>query len=262
MNVYLAEFIGTAILIYFGAGVNAGLSLTDSYAKDAGWVVIALAWGFAVTFAIYAVGSISGAHINPAVTFGLAMSGDFPWQKVPSYIGSQVAGAMFGALLVWLQYLPHWSKTEDADSKLGIFCTSPAIPSTYSNLLSEVMGTFILVFALMFIGANEFSNGLNPLVVGGLIVAIGMSMGGTTGYAINPARDFGPRLAHFLLPISGKRDSNWSYSWIPVVGPIIGGGLGSLTYLAVFKGQVSASFWVILLVALTIIILAIREQKK
>lgn len=262
MNIYLAECIGTAILIYLGGGINAGVSLTGSYAKDSGWIVICIGWGLAVTFAIYAVGSISGAHINPAVTLGLAFSGDFGWEKVPGYIVAQVLGAMIGAMLVWLHYLPHWKKTDDSSTKLGVFSTSPAIPSTYSNLLSELLGTFMLVFALMFIGANKFTEGLNPLVVGSLIVVIGMAIGGVTGYAINPARDLGPRIAHFLLPISGKGESNWSYSWIPVVGPLLGGALGSLSYLALFQGEFSLYFWVIVMFVIVIVVAAILEQKK
>ena len=205
MSVYLAEFIGTAILLFFGNSVNAATTLNFSYAKNSGWIITTVGWGLAVTFGIYAVGQISGAHINPAVTTSMALVGELEASKVPGYIIAQVLGGITGATLTWLQYLPHWGKTEDQAAKLGVFCTGPAIPQTGANLVSEMMGTMILIFGLLMIGANDFVDGLNPLAVGGLIAVIGMAQGGTTGYAINPARDFGPRLAHFLLPIKGKR---------------------------------------------------------
>lgn len=230
MNAYLAEFIGTALLILLGNGVVAGVLLKESKVNNAGWLVIVLAWGLAVTLAVYAVGQFSGAHLNPAVTVGLAVAGTFNWDLVPMYILSQVGGAMLGSFLVYLQYLPHWAKTPDADLKLAVFCTAPAIRNTVANLISEIIATAVLVMGLLFIGANKFADGLNPLVVGALIVSIGLSLGGTTGFAINPARDFGPRLAHALLPIPGKRDADWGYSWIPVVGPIVGGVLGGLLH--------------------------------
>jgi glycerol uptake facilitator protein len=230
MNPYLAEFIGTALLILLGNGVVAGVLLKDSKAQNAGWLVITIAWGLAVTFAVYAVGQFSGAHVNPAVTVGLAVAGSFSWDLVPLYIVSQVGGAMFGAFLVYLHYLPHWAKTNDSDLKLAVFCTAPAIRNTFTNLLSEVIATAVLILGLLFIGANQFAEGLNPLIVGGLITSIGLSLGGPTGFAINPARDFGPRLAHALLPIPGKRDADWGYSWIPIVGPIVGAMLGALFY--------------------------------
>ncbi|MEQ9285360.1 MAG: MIP/aquaporin family protein [Cyclobacteriaceae bacterium] len=262
MNTYLAELIGTAVLIYFGCGVNATVSLNKSFAQGSGWILICLGWGMAVSFGVYAVGSISGAHINPAVTLGLAAAGEFPWSDVPGYIISQFLGAVLGATLVWLQYLPHWAKTEDKGTKLGVFSTGPAVPSRYANILSEVMGTFILVFGLMFIGANEFTQGLNPLVVGGLVFAIGMSMGGSTGYAINPARDMGPRIAHFLLPIAGKGTSDWKYAWIPVIGPALGGILGATVYLALFRAELSSYFWIAFALVLLLVAAAIAEQKK
>ena len=262
MSAYLAEFIGTAVLIYFGCGVNAAVSLNQSYAQNAGWVVITAGWGMAVAIAIYAVGEMSGAHINAAVTIGLALSGEFDWGLVPGYLICQLLGAMFGATLVWLQYLPHWKKTEEPETKLGTFSTSPAVDSRFANLLSEVLGTFILLFAIMFIGANEFTEGLNPLVIGGLIFAIGMSMGGSTGYAINPSRDLGPRIAHFLLPIAGKGHSNWKYAWIPVVGPLLGGSLGALTYNALFHGVYSYYLGVVVVATMSLIIAAIIEQKQ
>ena len=261
MNIYLAEFTGTAVLIFIGDGVNAGVSLNKSYAQNSGWIVTTVGWGLAVTFGIYAVGMYSGAHINPAVTLGLAAIGQFPWEQVPGYMLAQILGAMFGATLVWLQYLPHWKATDDPATKLGVFSTGPAIASRYSNLLSEVFGAFVLLFGISFIGANEFSKGLNPLVVGGLIVVIGMGLGGTTGYAINPSRDFGPRLAHFLLPISGKGKSNWGYSWIPLVGPLIGGVLGTSLYSSIISASLSLSLIISGMITLIIVALAIREQK-
>jgi len=262
MTPFLGEVIGTMILIIFGTGVGAGLSLNKSFAKGNGWVVTTFAWGFAVAFGVYAVGSISGAHLNPAVTIGLAMVGDFPWADVPSYILAQMIGAMLGATFVWIYYLPHWKETEDQGTKLGVFSTSPAVPNVAANLVSEILGTFILVFALQFIGANEFTEGLNPLIVGFLIVAIGMSLGGTTGYAINPARDLGPRIAHFILPIAGKGGSNWSYAWIPVVGPAIGGSLGALFYKAVFVGKVYSSLYLMAGITVVAILIAVMQNSK
>ncbi|MFE4895546.1 MIP/aquaporin family protein [Peribacillus butanolivorans] len=262
MTPFWGEVVGTMILILFGAGIGAGSSLKGSYAKDAGWIVITIAWGLAVTMGVFAVGSISGAHLNPAVTVALAINGDFPWADVPGYIVAQMIGAIIGATLVFLHYLPHWKATEDPGTKLGVFATSPAIPHTFSNLLSEMIGTFILVLGLLFIGAGKFTDGLNPFAVGLLIVVIGMSLGGTTGYAINPARDLGPRIAHFLLPIPGKGNSNWGYAWIPVVGPIVGGALGAVFYKAVFLGELTTVFWTVLGASLIILVLAYTFGKK
>src|SRR5690349_23134581 len=226
MNPYLSEFLGTAFLILMGDGVVASVLLKESKSYNAGWLTIAVAWGLAVMLAIYAVGSFSGAHLNPAVSVGLAVAGSFSWSEVPMYILSQVAGAFFGAVLVWLHFKPHWAKTPDAAAKLAVFSTGPAIRETPSNLISEIIGTAVLILGLLFIGANRFAEGLNPVIVGLLIVSIGLSLGGTTGFAINPARDLGPRLAHAILPIPGKGNSDWGYSWIPVVGPLIGGAIG------------------------------------
>ncbi len=248
MNPFLGELIGTAILILFGAGVCANVNLKKTFAFQSGWLVIAIGWGLGVTMAVYAVGMFSGAHLNPAVTLGLAFKGDFPWADVPGYIVAQVAGAFIGAAAVMLHFLPHWKETQDPGVKLGVFATGPAIPDYFSNLISEMIGTFILVVGILSIGANEFTEGLNPLIVGLLIVAIGISLGGTTGYAINPARDFGPRLAHFLLPLAGKGPSNWKYSWIPVAGPVLGGSLGGVFYKAVFTGAPTPAFWAVLIV--------------
>lgn len=260
MNVYLAEFIGTGILILLGCGVNAGVSLHKNYFQGGSWLAICVGWGLAVALAIYAVGGISGAHINPAVTIGFAMVGSFDWALVPGYILAQFLGAITGATLVWLHYLPHWKATEDEATKLGVFCNSPAIPSTYANLFSEISGTFVLLFALSFLGLNQFTEGLNPLVVGLLICMIGLAMGGTTGFAINPARDMGPRIAHFILPIAGKGQSGWGYSWIPVVGPVIGGVLGTLSYQALFNQKYGTALIVTAVLTIAIIALAVKEQ--
>jgi glycerol uptake facilitator protein len=234
MNPYLAEFVGTTLLILLGNGVVAGVLLKNSKAENAGWLVITIGWGLAVTFGVYAVGSVSGAHLNPAVTLGLAATGAFSWALVPGYIVAQVAGGAVGACLVYLHYLPHWAKTDDAGLKLAIFSTAPAERHTVGNFISEFIGTFVLLFGLSALGANKFAEGLNPLAVGALILSIGLSLGGTTGYAINPARDLGPRIAHAILPIPGKGDSDWGYAWIPVVGPILGGIAGAMAHHMMF----------------------------
>ncbi|MGC1244092.1 MAG: MIP/aquaporin family protein, partial [Chryseosolibacter sp.] len=230
----LAEFLGTMLLTLLGNGVVAGVLLRDSKAENAGWLTIVLGWGLAVTLAIYAVGRISGAHINPAVTLALFVNGDFPGDQVAGYMLAQFAGAFAGSVLMYLHYLGHWPRTESPAVKLGIFCTGPAIRAAVPNLISEIIASVVLVLALLFIGANKYYEGLNPLLVGALIVSIGLSLGGTTGFAINPARDLGPRLAHFILPIPGKGSSDWSYSWIPIVGPFIGGVLGALLFKVLF----------------------------
>lgn len=234
MSPYLAEFFGTMLLIVLGDGVVAGVVLKGTKSENAGWFTIVVGWGLAVALAIYAVGSISGAHLNPAVTIALAWSGSFDWNLVPGYCLAQLAGAFTGAVVVWIHYLPHWGKTDSAETKLAVFSSGPAVRSTLNNLISEIIGTMVLILALLFIGANKFTDGLNPLVVGLLIISIGLSLGGTTGFAINPARDLGPRIAHFILPIPGKGSSDWSYSWIPVVGPLIGGLLGAFVHQLFF----------------------------
>lgn len=234
MNAYVAEFFGTMLLIVLGNGVVAGVVLKGTKSQNAGWLTIAIGWGLAVTLAIYAVGKISGAHLNPAVTIAFAIKGDFAWSNVVGYVTAQLAGAVVGAVIVWLHFLPHWKGTDDQGTKLAVFCTAPAIRNTSSNLVSEILATAVLVLALLFIGTNEFTQGLNPLVVGLLIISIGLSLGGTTGFAINPARDLGPRIAHAILPIFGKGPSDWGYAWIPVVGPIIGGILGVWIYQLFF----------------------------
>ncbi|HSR68222.1 MAG TPA: MIP/aquaporin family protein [Acidobacteriota bacterium] len=245
MSVYTAEFVGTLLLILLGVGVNANVLLKRTKGHDSGWIVITTGWGLAVALAVYSVGRVSGAHINPAVTLGLASVGAFPWELVPGYMAAQMAGAWVGAGLAWLAYLPHWSATSDPGLKLGVFSTAPAVPSSASNFVCEVIGTAVLVFGVMAIGANAslldgpggidlsvaFSSGFQPLLVGLLVFAIGLGLGGPTGFAINPARDLGPRLAHALLPIPGKGGSDWAYSWIPVLGPLAGGVLGALLFV-------------------------------
>jgi glycerol uptake facilitator protein len=262
MSEFMAEIIGTMILIILGGGVVGGVVLNKTKAQDSGWIVITMGWGLAVAIAVYAVGGVSGAHINPAVTLGLASIGEFPWAKVPQYVMAQMIGAFIGAVIVYFHYLPHWRATEDPNLKLAVFSTDPAIRHTFSNLLSEVIGTFVLLMGLLAIGANEFTEGLNPLIVGFLIIAIGMSLGGTTGYAINPARDLGPRIAHFVLPIPGKKSSDWSYSWIPVVGPILGGVFGALFYKKFFTGADSLAFWIVGALVLAVLAIAYATSEK
>lgn len=262
MSAFVAEMIGTAILIVFGAGVVANVSLKKSFALDGGWIVIAFGWGLGVAMAVYAVGQFSGAHLNPAVTLGLAFNGDFAWKLVPSYVVAQMIGAFLGATLIWLHFYPHWKLTEEKATKLGVFSTGPAIPNFFSNVLSEIIGTFILIVGILSIGANEFTEGLNPFIVGMLIVAIGLSLGGTTGYAINPARDLGPRIAHFVLPIAGKGKSNWGYSWIPVVGPVLGGSLGGVFYRAIFTQDLTSWFWIILGITVLVLLLLFLLDKN
>ncbi|AQT86009.1 MIP/aquaporin family protein [Paenibacillus larvae] len=256
MSSFMGELVGTMILIILGGGVCAGVNLKKSFAHQSGWIVITFGWGLAVAMGAYAVGSVSGAHLNPALTLALAFKGDFAWTNVPAYILAQMIGAFLGAVIVFLHYLPHWKETEDPGAKLGVFSTGPAIPNPFANLLSEMIGTFILVLGILAIGANKFTDGLNPFIVGFLIVSIGLSLGGTTGYAINPARDLGPRIAHFLLPIPGKGSSNWKYAWIPVVGPILGGCFGGLFYKAVFEGKQTAALWGIVAAILVVLALA------
>lgn len=262
MTVFLAEMIGTMILIIFGAGVVAGVVLKDSKAENSGWIVITIAWGLAVTMGVYAVGNFSGAHLNPAVTLGFAFIGEFAWSQVPLYIAAQVSGAIIGAVIVFFNYLPHWNATKEAESKLAVFATIPAIRRPLSNLVSEIIGTAVLVMGLLFIGANDFTEGLNPLIVGALIIAIGMSLGGTTGYAINPARDLGPRIAHALLPIPGKGSSDWSYAWVPIVGPVFGGIYGAVFYKALFTGDYSMPFFVLSLVLVLVFVGAASVELK
>lgn len=223
MSAVFGEFIGTLLLILLGNGVVAGTILKGTKGENGGWLAIVIGWGIAVTLAVYAVGPISGAHINPAITIALAWKGDFPWTDVAPYVMAQLGGAFIGAALVWLHYLPHWKLTDDPVTKRACYCTSPAVRNPLVNLFSETMGTAVLVLVILLFGQREFTLGLNPVAVGLLIVGIGLGLGGTTGFAINPARDLGPRIAHFALPIYGKGSSDWGYAWIPVAGPILGG---------------------------------------
>jgi glycerol uptake facilitator protein len=237
MSYFLAEILGTALLVYLGDSVVANVILKNTKGNGGGWIVITFGWAFAVTIPVLIFGSISGAHFNPAVTFGLASIGAITWSQVPGYIVAQFLGAFIGAFLVWLQYRDHFNVTEDTGTKLGVFATGPAIRNTFSNFVSEFLGTFVLVFTILGI-ANGFqadlsngvytASGLSALGVGGIILVIGICLGGTTGYAINPARDLGPRIMHALLPIKGKGSSDWGYAWIPVIGPILGGIAGAL----------------------------------
>jgi glycerol uptake facilitator protein len=241
MSAYLAELLGTMILVLLGDGVVANVVLKQTKGNNAGWIVITAGWGCAVTVAVYCTHTISGAHLNPAVTLGLAVIGKFDWGLVSGYIASQLAGGFLGGILVWLAYLPHWAVTPAAGDKLAVFSTGPAIRHTVSNLICEAIGTTLLVLGVLAILSpanlvpnSGFDKGFAPALVGLLVWSIGLSLGGPTGYAINPARDLGPRLAHFVLPISGKGSSDWSYAWIPVVGPIIGGIAGALLYKALW----------------------------
>jgi glycerol uptake facilitator protein len=236
LSIFGAEVIGTAILILLGDGVVAGVLLAHSKAQNSGWIVITWGWGMGVAMAVFAVGQFSGAHLNPAVTLGFAVIGNTEWSDVPKYLAGEFCGAFVGATLVWAAYSNHWRETEDPGLKLAVFCTAPAIRNTVANIITEVIGTFLLVFGVLAIVANELAPGLAPLLVGLLVLAIGLSLGGPTGYAINPARDLGPRIMHAILPIAGKGPSDWGYAWIPVLGPLIGGALGALAYSAFFPG--------------------------
>lgn len=231
-NNFVSELVGTAILILLGNGVVAAVLLAKSKAQNSGWIVITFGWGMAVTIGVYAAGPFSGAHLNPAVTLGLAATGDFPWGDVPTYIAGEFAGAILGACLVWLAYLPHWKETEDPGLKLACFSTGPAIRKPLQNAITEVIGAAMLLVGVLAIGINTgaAASGVGPLLVGLLVLSIGLSLGGPTGYAINPARDLGPRIAHAFLPIAGKGDSDWSYALVPVVAPIVGGILGSVIF--------------------------------
>jgi glycerol uptake facilitator protein len=247
MHACIAEAVGTMILILLGDGVVANVLLARSKGQNSGWIVITVGWGVAVTIAVYAVGRISGAHLNPAVTIALAVIGSFPWIDVPGYIAAQTIGAFLGAVLVWLAYLPHWHLTESAAAKLAVFSTGPAVRNTAANFVTEAIGTAMLLFGVLAIGANAegwmqagevdlsqvFSRALQPLLVGILVLGIGLSLGGPTGYAINPARDLGPRLAHQILPVAGKGSSDWAYAWIPIVATIAGGIAGAALYTVV-----------------------------
>jgi glycerol uptake facilitator protein len=235
-NIFIAEVVGTALLVLLGDGVVANVLLRDSKGEAGGWIVITTGWAFAVAIGVYAAGIYSGAHINPAVTLGFAVGGITPWSDVPVYLAGEMVGAFIGAVLVYLAYFNHWGATEDADLKLGVFSTAPARRNIGPNFMTEVIGTFVLLVGILaIVQTNEAAMeglgvGLNPILIGILVWGIGLSLGGPTGYAINPARDLGPRIAHAVLPIPGKRDPDWSYSWVPVVAPIVGGILGVLVW--------------------------------
>ncbi len=235
MTPFVAEIIGTMLLVTLGDGVVANVLLHKSKGQGGGWIVITAGWAFAVAMAAYSVGAISGGHLNPALTLGLAAVGKFSWALVPGYITAQLIGAFLGAIVVWLAYLPHWGITEDKAAVRGVFCTAPAVRHSLGNFLTEFIGTFILVLGILAIPsktnlpeATGFGTGFGPFLVGILIWSLGLSLGGPTGYALNPARDLAPRLAHALLPIRGKTHSDWGYAWIPVFGPILGGVAGAL----------------------------------
>lgn len=231
MTPFLAEIIGTALLIIFGDGVVANVLLNKSKGNNGGWIVITMGWAMGVFVAVYTVARYSGAHLNPAVTIALATAGKFDWANVPLYIGAQFLGAMLGAFIVWIAYRQHFNETKEQDLQLATFCNAPAIRSTVNNLLTEIIGTFVLVFGVLYIlPASNSLGALDALPVALLVFGIGLSLGGPTGYAINPARDLGPRIMHAILPIKGKGSSDWSYSWIPVVGPVIGGLLAALCF--------------------------------
>ncbi len=231
MSPFIGEVCGTSMLILLGNGVVANVLLKDSKGNHGGWIVIALGWAMAVFAGVYISAASSGAHLNPAVTVALAVAGKFSWADVPLYTGAQLLGAMIGAKLVWLAYKKHYDATEDAGLIEATFCTSPAIDNPFFNVLTEAIGTFALVFGVLHIVAPQSSLGaLDALPVALLVLGIGLSLGGPTGYAINPARDLGPRIVHALLPIKGKSNSNWKYSWVPVVGPLIGGAAAALVF--------------------------------
>ena len=239
MTAYFFEFIGTAILILLGNGVVANEILKDTKGGNTGWVLISLGWGIAVFTGVFIAADVSGAHLNPAVTLGLATAGKFGWDLVPAYLISQVLGAMTGSLLVWLTYKKHYDATEDPGTILGTFSTGPAIRTPLWNLITEIIGTFALVFGVFYIAGGSMADepislgSLDALPVALLVLGIGMSLGGPTGYAINPARDLGPRIMHTLLPIKNKGQSDWGYSWIPIVGPVIGGVLAAFAFIAI-----------------------------
>lgn len=232
---FLAEMLGTMILVYLGEGVVANVVLKKTKGFDSGWIVITTGWAFAVAIPAFIFGATSGAHFNPALTIALAAIGDFSWSQVPLYITAQMIGAFLGAVLVFTQYYNHFETTDDKNDKLGVFCTGPAIRNSKFNFISEFIATFLLVFGILGINNVEMANGLDTLAVGLLVWALGLSAGGTTGYAINPARDLAPRIAHAILPVPGKRDSDWAYAWIPVLAPILGALAGAFTFVAVFN---------------------------
>ena len=242
MSIFGAEVIGTALLILLGNGVVACVLLNLSKGQNSGWIVITWGWGLAVMVAVFTVGQFSGAQLNPAVTLGFAIEGRTDWGDVPEYLAGEFVGAFVGATLVWLAYLDHWKETEDPGLKLACFSTAPAIRNPVSNMITEIIGTFVLVFGILGFFADKATTGtaLGGIIVGFLVLSIGLSLGGPTGYAINPARDLGPRIMHAILPIPGKGPSDWAYAWIPVVGPLIGGSLAALAYEVFWPAALTA----------------------
>lgn len=236
MAMYLSEFFGTLILILLGSGVCCNVSLKKSKGQNSGWIVIAAGWGFAVAIAAYTTGWVSGAHLNPAVSIAMAVLGNLSWKLVPGYIISQILGAIVGAMLAYAAFKDHFAETDDKDAKLGVFCTAPAIRNFRRNFITEVIGTAMLVVGILGTGnANNAVGPLGPMLAGIVVFSIGLSLGGPTGYAINPARDLGPRIAHAILPIPNKRDSDWGYAWVPIFGPVVGGIVGALIYNLIFN---------------------------
>jgi glycerol uptake facilitator protein len=236
MSPFLSEITGTALLIILGGGVVANVVLDKTKGNNGGLIAITFGWAVGVFTGVYATAAASGGHLNPAVTIGLAVEGSFDWALVPSYILAQFIGAMLGAVIVWASYRQHFNATQDANAKLAVFCTAPAIRSAEHNFITELVGTFILVLGALLLSKPEMKLGaLDALPIALLVLGIGLSLGGPTGYAINPARDLGPRIIHALLPIKNKRDSDWNYAWIPVVAPIAGGVLAALFFRFVLK---------------------------
>jgi glycerol uptake facilitator protein len=232
MSPFFAEFFGTAIIIVFGGGVVSNVLLSKTKGNNSGWIVITFGWAVGVFTGVLISAPFSGAHLNPAVTLALAIAHKFSWTSVPVYVCAQVLGAMFGALLVWLAYKKHFDATDNADFKLSVFCTMPNIRSYWYNVITEIIGTYVLALAVLYMAEPEVGLGaLNALPVALVVLGIGLSLGGPTGYAINPARDLGPRIMHFMLPIPGKRDSDWSYSWVPILGPCVGALLAAVMFL-------------------------------
>ena len=239
MSPFIAELIGTMLLILLGDGVVANVLLNDTKGNNSGWIVITTAWGLAVFVGVVVAGPYSGAHLNPAVTIGLAVAGKFAWAKVGSYIAAQMLGAFLGAFLVWVMYYDHFKKTNNPGFILAIFCTGPAIRNYVSNIASEIIGAFVLVFVVFYIADGKIIPNNTPIGLGSvgalpvafLVWVIGLALGGTTGYAINPARDLGPRIIHFILPIKNKGTSDWQYAWIPVLGPIVGAVIAAIAFL-------------------------------
>lgn len=232
MNAFFAEFFGTAVILVFGGGVVANVLLDKTKGNNSGWIVITFGWAAGVFTGVSIAAPYSGAHLNPAVTLALVLAHKFSPALMPLYFSAQLLGAMFGALLVWLAYKKHFDVTEDGDAKLAIFCTSPNIRSYWYNVMTEAIGTFVLSLAVLYMAAPEVGLGsINALPVAIVVLGLGLSLGGPTGYAINPARDLGPRLMHFLLPIPRKRSSDWQYSWVPVLGPMLGAALASALFV-------------------------------